>query len=409
MIKMETYDCIIVGAGISGLYSAREILKKHPKWSVALAERYEGVGGRTYSYRHDGIKWEAGAGRIHSSHKRTLELIKEYGLHLIPLDDSIFYKESGSSPVVENNFNTYYSMYIKPLEQLDPTILANHTILRILIKLYGDTFTNNLLSYFPYRSEVTTLRADLGLKSFREEMGSQKGYYIIKEGFSELIKCMKHDIQKRGCKILVHHRLKNLRKDHITRCVFDFQGKQTILSAKHVVLALHNDAISEIPVFRSFDVLKHLKSQPLLRIYGIFKKPWFSDLKRIVTPGHLRYIIPVGNAIMLSYTDGNDTRIYGAIKDDKKLEDIIMKDIRELFPERHIPDPVFFKTHYWPTGATYWLPGNYSPEELSEKSVHPLSDFPSVWLCGESWSMRQAWVEGALEHTELCLKKSRLG
>jgi hypothetical protein len=112
---------------------------------------------------------------------------------------------------------------------------------------------------------------------------------------------------------------------------------------------------------------------------------------------------------MLSYTDGNDTRIYGNVKNDKKLEGIIMNDIRKLFPEKNIPDPIFFKSHYWSIGATYWLPGNYSPEELSQKALSPLPELPGVWLCGESWSTKQAWVEGALEHTELCLKKSKLG
>jgi hypothetical protein len=71
-----------------------------------------------------------------------------------------------------------------------------------------------------------------------------------------------------------------------------------------------------------------------------------------------------------------------------------------------IPDPLFFKSHPWKTGATYWIPGDYSPVLESKKAVHPFpAKFPGVWLCGESWSLRQAWVEGALEHAEEMLKK----
>jgi len=80
-----------------------------------------------------------------------------------------------------------------------------------------------------------------------------------------------------------------------------------------------------------------------------------------------------------------------------------MKDVRSLFPELTIPEPTFFKSHSWSTGATYWLPGLYSPETLSKESIQPLSSMPHVFLCGESWSMKQAWVEGALEHTIQCL------
>jgi hypothetical protein len=31
--------------------------------------------------------------------------------------------------------------------------------------------------------------------------------------------------------------------------------------------------------------------------------------------------------------------------------------------------------------------------------------FPDVYLCGESYSMHQAWIEGALQHAEDMLKK----
>ena len=80
-IRYMDYDCLVVGAGISGLFSAREILKKHPNWKVGLAERYKGVGGRTHTYTHGNNRWEAGAGRVHKNHKHTMDLIKFYGLN----------------------------------------------------------------------------------------------------------------------------------------------------------------------------------------------------------------------------------------------------------------------------------------------------------------------------------------
>jgi hypothetical protein len=110
---------------------------------------------------------------------------------------------------------------------------------------------------------------------------------------------------------------------------------------------------------------------------------------------------------MISYTDADDTEFYAKVQEkggDKALEKVIVDDVRALLPTVKIPKPLFFRSHLWKTGATYWIPGTYNPVLESKNAVHPKpTEFPTVWLCGESWSLRQAWVEGALEHTEECL------
>lgn len=400
------YDCLIIGAGISGMFSAREILKKHPGWKVGLAERYKSIGGRTTSYKQGTIHWEAGAGRIHKNHKNTIKLINEYGLTWIPIGTETNYKQDGDSPIILNTFDDFSKVYLMSLTRLSSDILANHTIESLMNLIYGVSFTKKMFKFFPYRAEINTLRADLALKSFLDgEMSNHGGYGVIKEGFSELIHSMKKDIKSRGCKILSEHKLHNLKSYRgTTECIF---AEKTI-TASRVILALHRDAVAELPIFRNLPILKYLKTQPLLRIYGVFNKPWFPSNSPIVTPGSLRYIIPVGQkTVMLSYTDTDDTKEYKRILNsgkDKALEKVIMNQTRKLFPDLDIPDPIIFKSHYWSIGATYWLPGKYSPESLSIKSIHPMPTvLPNVWLCGESWSLRQAWVEGALEQTLLCL------
>ena len=293
-------------------------------------------------------------------------------------------------------------MYLKVLTRLSKTVLANNTLESVMRAVYGDI---DFFSYFPYRSEVNTLRADLALKAFLDgEMSDHDGYGVIKEGFGQLVARMKKDLIERGCKILTECNLLNLKnRGEGTECVFE----DRIIKASRVILALDRDSLAKIPAFRNWETLKHLKTQPLLRIYGVFKKPWFPPGPPIVTPGPLRYIIPVGEkTLMVSYTDAEDTRAFYRIQKaggDEALQKVIMKETRKLFPDLDISEPVFFKSHYWSMGATYWLPGSYTPEDLSCKSIRPLASLPRVWLTGESWSLRQAWVEGALEQSLLCL------
>ena len=417
------YDCIVVGAGISGLVAAIELKKEHPSWSIALAERYKGFGGRTYSYwppGFDTVHWEMGAGRIHTSHTRTMELVRKYGLKWVPISSTSSYKASGADPIVPNTFESeLIPLYIDPLRLLEPSTLATHTLESLMHTLYGTYKTREILGHFPYKAEVTTLRADLALKAFLEggEMGSNAGYGILAEGFSTLVERLKTELESNGCTMLPRHQLVDLQKSSAgaTDLTFRFgydTGTIVLRATKRVVLALHRDAIAELPPFRSWSILHHLKAEPLLRTYMIFdtsKGPvWFSDLERIVTPQRPRYILPMNpkqGTIMISYTDGDDTYSYSKYKDPAMLEKVILRDIRALFPDRTIPNPIYFKAHPWDLGATYWLPGSYVPEKESIASIHPFpSKLPNVWLCGESWSMRQAWVEGALEQTYLCLQ-----
>jgi hypothetical protein len=85
---------------------------------------------------------------------------------------------------------------------------------------------------------------------------------------------------------------------------------------------------------------------------------------------------------------------------EKKTGDFLSAELRKLL-SHDIPTPTLYKTHVWKNAVTYWLPGDYDPATESRQSVHPLPDtMPSVWLCGESYSVRQGWIEGALEQAE---------
>jgi hypothetical protein len=430
MNRKPSYDCIVVGSGIAGLYVAQQLSNKNPKWTIAICERYKGLGGRTYSYSppgFEGVSWEMGAGRVHKSHKLLMNLIKKYKLTWIPISDEIAYQKSPGAPLEPNLFESVFiPIYLEPLSRLSPKLLATHTIYELLELFYGPHAANEILNPFPYRAEVFTLRADLALQSFLGggEMSSHKGYGVLKEGFGELVARMRADLESRGCVVLQRHRVLNLKKGPGNTTDLEIQfgyddpkssGKIVLRAEKAVVLALHRDAVAELPAFQGWKTLDRLKCEPLLRTYAIFPtkngRTWFSGLPRIVTPERPRYILPMNpekGAIMISYTDAQDTKQYMKIQEkdgDKALESVILKDVRRLFPSLYIPKPLFFKSHPWTVGATYWLPGDYSAEKESLESAHPLpSKLPNVWLCGESWGLRQAWVEGALESAELCLK-----
>ena len=395
------YDCIIVGGGISGLHSALELQKKHGDWNIAILEKYKNLGGRAHTYHvpNKAIHWEAGAGRICECQYKIIGLVRKYGLHLIelPKDNNVF-----------NDINI--PVFIEPLQSLPQNILQTHTLFELLTSIYGSK-AKEIVEPFPYWAEIYSLRADLALRAFlHSELSDHHKFYVIKEGFSEVINHMRAEFESRGGTVLVKMTVDGVKRGEgaSTDLSVAFDNNNISLRALRVcIIALDVDSVRKIRGLDDLPVLKKLKTSPLLRIYAIFPKPWKMD--KIVTGNHLRYIIPIDpqrGVVMISYTDGDDTRSYAKlIGSDSQLKKAIMADVRALLPNENIPDPTLIKAHYWPSGCTYWQPGNYDPYKESDAACTPLPSLPSLFMCGESFSTRQAWIEGALDHTDICLAK----
>lgn len=387
------HDLIIVGGGIAGLRVGIESLKRGV--NCCILEKYD-IGGRVSTFKKvlpgGPVQWESGAGRISTTHKKVLKLFKQYGLTFVPHSSGSQYIDTENKP---NIFNELIDVYLEPLKKLDPMILATHTLGQLFEKIGVPPF----YIQFPYFSEIHVLRADRALYTFSNEMGSAS-FGSCKEGMSALIDGMREEFISLGGKIVLGMDVFNIHKNTVF-CKDTFNNTfhtktfhTKTFHAKKIVLAVHSNALKMIKGIHA-PVLKYLEMQPLLRIYAVFSEP--VNIPRIVTDSPIRYVIPIRpNIVMISYTDGDDTRFWK----DKGQEEVIA-ELRKIVD---VPDPIFFKKHYWRDGCTYWLPGAYNVEEESEKSLQIAEN---VFVCGESYAVNQCWIESALEQADKLLARFR--
>ena len=421
-----SYDVVIVGAGLAGLRCGLFLQKKG--YSTCILEKYNYVGGRVVTYRNkqEGVQWENGAGRFHNTHYEVHNLIRTYGLTAIPISAEQNFIPNGrtEADMEPNTFELQMAIYLNQIKNLSPTILQNHTLEEILKSILGESKTNAFLQQFPYRAEITILRADHAIKQFMSggEMGTYDGYSVCKEGLSGIVGGMSAEYESLGGEILVKHEMLRISQNQSTVQVLCIDSSNTTnselikIEGKKCILALHSSALLECRDTSHFPVLRCLQMAPLLRTYAVFptkkKKSWFSDLPRIVCGSPVRYFIPIDakhGVAMVSYTDADDAQyLINLLRSNGEdaLGAFILEELRSLFPDRDIPEYDFFKAHPWYDGCTYWKPGTYDVEKMSKDCMRPdPHGLPSVYLCGESFSTRQAWMEGALEHADQLLQR----
>ena len=119
---MKNYDVVIVGGGISGLYTMYNLRKQYPRLKVLLLEKNNRFGGRVYTYyeKVDGIQYrmDLGAGRLGFSHKLILSLIKNMDLSkdIIPItnDKTYIHIDKDNSKIgthiQKKAFNIFYKL-----------------------------------------------------------------------------------------------------------------------------------------------------------------------------------------------------------------------------------------------------------------------------------------------------------
>ena len=382
---------VIIGGGIAGLYLAEQLAERD---QVTLLEKNDYFGGRVYTFRDKakGLQYEAGAGRIHRDHARVNALVDRFGLKT--------YSFSGDS-----DYASVFDALQQILTRLDPAALRRHTIAELLPPQH-----RRLLRLFPYWAETHLTRADVALSVFKARSGvmadcRSDAFYGIVGGIDTLTTRLAAAALKLGATLRSGQEVLDVARLPSGQFHVTVKDSPAIL-ADRVVFATCRCTLGDFRLVRDESFVKHLATSPLLRIYAVYPpnpatgRAWFADMDKVVLDSPLRFVIPINSRkglIMISYTDGDDTKAWRDLEG-PALQAAIQAEVRRTWPDLEIPEPTYLRKHYWGGGCTYWLPGDY---DVEAEAAHALNPQPGVYVCGESISAHhQAWVEGALETAE---------
>ena len=302
----------------------------------------------------------------------------------------------------------YFEDLVKSSKKYKSSQLKKMTLFEFMNKCNNIECSEKIVSMFGYYSEIKEMNAYDALRSFGQDFVNVK-YFILKEGLSELCNKMIEDIKSQGGICLGNSHVVGVKKEDD---FFLVKLKDKNYKCKKVVFAIKASQLNAFPILKPIHkYTESVHNSELLRIYAKYpvrkNGPWFSKLRRMTTNSFLRQIIPIDyntGLIMISYTDGEDISIYKDKKDkilkETKIKQLVQTELSKIFKKINIPQPLYFKIHYWSVGAHHWKP-NYDSITISKKMLNPMKN---IYICGESFSLKQAWIEGALETSQQIIK-----
>ena len=399
-------DIIIIGAGISGLNCALKLSKNN---NILLLDNRSYLGGRIITNKKP--VYEIGGARFNTSHKRLVKLIKKYDLPTYKLNKNIDFVDNKTKIIkknVNNDIETFFQEIIHKSRTMSKEKLITMTFKELCLLYKSRVDVNKIIAFFGYRSEFDSLNAYDALRCIKGDFNGNKFYYVIKGGLSRLCEKIGDDIRHNGGKIKLKTHITDVTESSNSFTVKDRTGHTWI--GKKIIFAIKPYQLKQFSILKSIHhYIRNINRVPLIRIYAKYNVGkngvWLRGMIRTTTNSFLRHIIPMNEhtgLIMISYTDDKDTQVYfknNKLLDTDVIKNKIHKEVCELFPDKSIPKPTYFKCHLWTEGVHFWKKGSDS-KKIFKKILNPKSN---IFICGEGFSLNQAWIEGALDTSERVL------
>lgn len=408
---------LIIGGGIAGLYCAYTLIKLGII-DIKIIEKEKRLGGRIETLYINDFYIELGAGTVAEKHKRFLKLIKELGLEnelfLGGKRDRLHIEsKNGIKNVKSLKKNGFYDIIENLLNELDNKefyeLAKNYSLYRLIERKYNIEIAEKMKNEFGYTEDFIKQNAIDGLNMFKISFNKDMKYYKLKNGLGSVINKLSDFIKERGVEIKLDTECINVTKklnNYI--CLTN----QEYINAENIIFAIPSENLSKIKILDNInEMIDSVYSKSLMRIYAIFPltnegKVWFDKINSVITTnGILRQIISINKekgVIMISYSDSNEADTWNFLNKSNLLEKELMFEVRRLFSNVNIPDPIKIYSKYWKNATHMWKP-TIDSKELSKKIIKPIEN-ENIYIIGESYSLNQQWTEGALETVDNFIK-----
>ena len=416
---MKSGKHIIIGAGITGLYLAYKLLLKGVSAAdIVIFEGSDRIGGRIYTNEHKGFRYSVGAGRLGKKHKYVMKIIKDFKLQdqIINIGKNTNYFVEGHL-MNEAELLSHYKSNFKSLNELwryaiekklngnkyDPSLYNLHNYFSLIL---SENEVELLKISLGYIGEMYDMNAYNGLLTLRKDFDIRNNeFFILRDGIHILCDVLYKYILDAGVPVKLSSMLEDVCESGAGCDSGAGRDKKYVKvgGVKHsyskLYLTIKRGDYMNIGYFKKYEsIFNTVSDGHLLRIFAQYKDVWFKDMPKILTQNKLQFIIPIdynSGLIQISYSDRYNADFWNAFKNEKDVKKYLTKILNEMFPEKNIKEPEWITMHFWKAGDHMWNVG-VNTKKIQEK-MDDIFIPKDIYILGETYSERQAWIEGAIE------------
>ena len=417
--KKNSYDIIIIGSGIAGLYSAFTIQQLAPDTTFLVLEKYKKnwIGGRINNEEFYGTTVVTGAGIGRKDKDHLLQwLLKELHIKYTDFKLDVNYALDGEPVDVNKVFQMLKKQYLQSKDEKG----LKKTFKQFAKPLLGAKLYEKFIETIGYTDyENEDVSQTLYKYGMDDNTGGLNGLYIP---WKQLIQTLVHKIGTQFIKasnnvtsIQLSDTLTNT--ETLRKYVLETDKGVKYYCDKVIIATTITGIQKLLPQLLNkteYSMYNYIKGQPFLRLYAKFPKASADIMKQYVptytiVSGPLQKIIPMSKekgVYMIAYSDNaNAEMLKDHLENTAKNRLFFAKLLEDTLK---IPPNTLQITalldFYWPIGTHYYspLPKGLTANEYIHDVQHPL---PDILVVGEVVAANQGWTEGALDSVAKALTK----
>lgn len=371
---------MILGGGISGLYSAYSLLQQNPVMKIVVLEKSNRWGGRIHTDKR--LNVETGAARFNQEHQHVIHLLHEFNLKVVPIPEEMKIAESSKTlPSLLFKLGVY--------NKLDFTHdLTKYTMEEYMKLVLTPEEIEEIKNSVGYYAEIVVMNAKDAIHLLQH---MNQPFYLVEKGLSSIIDELVRRLQMYpSCILKLNEEVVSVKsRNH----EFIVKTQNQEYSAPWCICTLEKNVVDRFKL--GIRHLNYLTNGPLCRIFCTFRDPWYKDMPKYTTKTPLRIIIPHEKCLQISYSDHKYALFWHQVYATYGVPGV-NRALRHFIKEAlHIdlPEPLTTHVHYWEYGVAYWTK-NAQSASLTEYFQEPI---PHFYLCSDAYSSEfQQWMEGGL-------------